>query len=165
LHSGSTATNSGSITFTTDGSVAVGTDVNVNATPAGDTSNYLWGGFAPRKRRSWSAIRIGAGSSDERAGARQARQGAGASSRQDRPFLLRILPTPPRPHDRRGQLAVDTEIEQPQFPLSAKNLKPDADNPNLPAIAGSSRLEEPQPDPILSGGRPVTWNTGRLEST
>ena len=80
------------------------------------------------------------------------------------------------------QLAVDTEIEQRQFPLSAKNLKPDADSPNFPvfqrgfltnkfalvprplntlnfnsSIAGSSRLEEPQPDPILSGGRLVTW--------
>jgi hypothetical protein len=43
LQSGSTATNSGSITFTTDGNVAVGTNVNINAAPAGDTSNYLWG--------------------------------------------------------------------------------------------------------------------------
>jgi hypothetical protein len=41
--SGSTATNSGLISFTTDGSVAVGTNVNVNAAPAGDASNYLWG--------------------------------------------------------------------------------------------------------------------------
>jgi hypothetical protein len=29
------------------------------------------------------------------------------------------------------QLAVDTEIEQRQFPLSAKDLKPDADSPNF----------------------------------
>ena len=43
LQSGSTITNAGPITFTTDGSVAVGTNVNVNAAPAGDTSNYLWG--------------------------------------------------------------------------------------------------------------------------
>ena len=43
LQSGSTTTNSGSITFTTDGNVAVGTNVNVNAAPAGDASNYLWG--------------------------------------------------------------------------------------------------------------------------
>ena len=43
LSTGSTATNSGLITFTTDGSVAVGTNVNVNAAPAGDASNYLWG--------------------------------------------------------------------------------------------------------------------------
>src|SRR5207344_1812109 len=31
------------IGFTTDGAVANGTTVNVNAAPAGDTSNYLWG--------------------------------------------------------------------------------------------------------------------------
>ena len=43
LQSGSTATNSGLITFTTDGNVAVGTNVNVNAAPAGDASHYLWG--------------------------------------------------------------------------------------------------------------------------
>jgi hypothetical protein len=43
LQSGSTATNSGFITFTTDGNVAVGTNVNVNAAPAGDASHYLWG--------------------------------------------------------------------------------------------------------------------------
>jgi hypothetical protein len=43
LSSGSTATNSGLITFTTDGNVAVGTNVNVNAAPAGDASHYLWG--------------------------------------------------------------------------------------------------------------------------
>ena len=43
LQSGSTITNAGPITFTTDGSVAVGTNVSVNAAPAGDTSNYLWG--------------------------------------------------------------------------------------------------------------------------
>jgi hypothetical protein len=42
LQSGSTATSSGLITFTTDGNVAVGTNVNVNAAPAGDTSHYLW---------------------------------------------------------------------------------------------------------------------------
>jgi hypothetical protein len=72
------------------------------------------------------------------------------------------------------QLAVDTEIEERQFSLSAKDLKPDADSPDLfkfewcfltnkfalvpslgtirilnSSIAGSSRLEEPQPDPIL----------------
>jgi PEP-CTERM motif len=43
LQSGSTATNSGLITFTTDGNVAVGTNVNVNAAPVGDASHYLWG--------------------------------------------------------------------------------------------------------------------------
>jgi hypothetical protein len=43
LQSGSTITNAGPITFTTDGSVAVGTNVNVNAALPGDTSNYLWG--------------------------------------------------------------------------------------------------------------------------
>ena len=43
LQSGSTATNSGLITFTTDGNVAVGTNVNVNAAPEGDASHYLWG--------------------------------------------------------------------------------------------------------------------------
>ena len=43
LQSGSTATSSGLITFTTDGNVAVGTNVNVNAAPAGDASHYLWG--------------------------------------------------------------------------------------------------------------------------
>jgi hypothetical protein len=43
LSTGSTATNSGLITFTTDGNVAVGTNVNVNAAPAGDASHYLWG--------------------------------------------------------------------------------------------------------------------------
>jgi PEP-CTERM motif len=43
MSTGSTATSSGSITFTTDGNVAVGTNVNVNAAPAGDDSHYLWG--------------------------------------------------------------------------------------------------------------------------
>jgi hypothetical protein len=43
LSTGSTATNSGLIMFTTDGKVAVGTNVNVNAAPAGDASHYLWG--------------------------------------------------------------------------------------------------------------------------
>jgi hypothetical protein len=43
LQSGSTATSSGLITFTTDGNVAVGTNVNVNAAPEGDASHYLWG--------------------------------------------------------------------------------------------------------------------------
>ena len=43
LQSGSTITNAGSITFTTDGTVAVGTNINVNAAPAGDASHYLWG--------------------------------------------------------------------------------------------------------------------------
>jgi hypothetical protein len=43
LSTGSIATNSGLITFTTDGNVAVGTNVNVNAAPAGDASHYLWG--------------------------------------------------------------------------------------------------------------------------
>jgi hypothetical protein len=43
LQSGSTGTSSGLITFTTDGNVAVGTNENVNAAPAGDMSHYLWG--------------------------------------------------------------------------------------------------------------------------
>src|SRR5579871_4520181 len=40
---GMTMTNAGMISFTTDGNVAVGTNPNVDAAPAGDSSHYVWG--------------------------------------------------------------------------------------------------------------------------